>query len=153
MKTPRNPVINFWLGPVLWNCFGLFMSAEALFFPSFFSFMAVIGNRCEEEEFLGFSRKWALASIFPAQHEKAHITEDLHICQRFGAEWRGGQEKATLLHFKSSNSELGSFDINSWSSSSRADESWQLSIDGLFSGQHADITQDRKGNGKRRRPL
>lgn len=116
--------------------------------------MAVIGTSCEEEEFLGFCRKWALASIFPAQHEKAHITKDLHICQRFGVKgkgWRGGekkQEKDALLHFKSSNSKWGFAGINSWSSSSREDESWQLSIDGLFSGRHSDITRDRKGNGK-----
>lgn len=115
-----------------------------LFFPSCLSFMAVIGTSCEKEEFLGFSRKWVLASIFPAQHEKAHITKDLHICQRFGAERKGEgkkrQEKGALLHFKSSNSKLGFFGINSWSSSYRADESWQLSIDGLFSGRPADIT-------------
>lgn len=99
MKTSRNPVINFWVGPVLWSCFGLFMSDEAPFpTPSYLSFMAVIGPSCEEEEFSGFSRKWALASIFPAQHEKAHITKDLHICQRFGAEGKeeegGGKKKA-----------------------------------------------------------
>lgn len=52
--------------------------------------MAVTGSRCVDEEFLGFCRKRALASIFPAQHEKAHITKDLHICQRFGVEVKEG---------------------------------------------------------------
>lgn len=30
-----------------------------------------------------------MSAGFPAQHEKAHITKDLHICQRFGAEGKG----------------------------------------------------------------
>lgn len=117
-------LLIFWLRPVLWSCFGLFMSAEAPCFPSHLSFMALFGTICEKEELLGFSRKWALASIFPAQHEKAHITKDLHICQRFGAEGKEEgkkrQEKGALLHFKSSNSKLGFFGINSFSSSSKS---------------------------------
>lgn len=32
-----------------------------------------------------------LASTFPARNQKAHITKNLHICQRFGAEgYEGG---------------------------------------------------------------
>lgn len=36
--------------------------SEAPFFPSFLYFMAVFGTSCKEKEFLGFSRKWVLAS-------------------------------------------------------------------------------------------
>lgn len=43
---------------------------------------------------------------FPAQHEKARITKDLHICQRFGAEGKG---KAIYYISKSSESKLSSF--------------------------------------------
>lgn len=54
-----------------------------------------------------------LASIFPAQHEKAHITKDLHICQRFGAARKGGgkkrQEKKRFITFQKFNLELGLF--------------------------------------------
>lgn len=71
--------------------------------------------------------------------------------QRERGEGKKGKKKSALLHFKSSTSNLGFFGINSWSFGSRADESWQLSIDGLSSGRHADITKDRRGNGKKRR--
>lgn len=48
---------------------------------------------------LGFSRKRALASIFPPQHKKSRITKDLHICQRFGAEEKEEEgEKARKSH-------------------------------------------------------
>lgn len=85
----------------------------------------------------------------PAQHEKAHITKD-HICQRFGAEGKG---EALYCISKVQTQSWAFQHIYSSSSSSRADASWQLSIDSLFSGRHGDITSDRKGDGKKRRQL
>lgn len=52
MKTSRNPVINFWLGPVLWRCLCL---RGPPFFPSQLSltFMPVAGTRCVRWRVLG----------------------------------------------------------------------------------------------------
>lgn len=60
-----------------------------------------------------------MSTGFLAQHEKAHITKDLHICQRFGAEEKGG---GALLHFTKFKLEVGFF-WQIFTKLSRADES------------------------------
>lgn len=90
---------------------------------------------------------------FPSSTQKDRITTNLHICQRFERGEGGGAKKGRFITSQKFKLKVGIFGIKSWSRGSRADESWQLSNDGLFSCWHTDITKDRKGNGMKRRPL
>lgn len=73
---------------LLWS-FGL---EWGTFFPP--SFLSISGASSEENTVLGILQK--ASAGFPAQHERAHVTKDLHICQRFGAEEKGGRPFITL---------------------------------------------------------
>lgn len=65
-----------------------------------------------------------MSTGFQAPHKKSRITKDLHICQRFGAEWATRRGGGALLHFqKFKNSTLGFFGTGSASLRQRADES------------------------------
>lgn len=151
MKKDENPKKFCWLGPVMWSCYGLFKLTEGNFFPPSLSLMAAIETRCEEEEFeRDLLKKWALASIFPAQPKRLTLLKNSTSASGLGV---GGARKGRFITFQKFKLKVGIFGINSRSPSSREDESWQLSNDGLFSGRHTDITKDRKGNGMKRRPL
>lgn len=80
-------------------------------------------------EFSRYCRKWTLASQL---HTRRFTLLKTSTSAR-GLE-RRRKGKALYCSSKSSKSKLGSFGTDSWSSGSRADEAWQLSIHGLFWG-------------------
>lgn len=73
---------------LLWS-FGL---GWGTFFPP--SFLSISGASLEENTVLGILQR--ASAGFPARHERAHVTKDLHICQRFGAEEKRGRPFITL---------------------------------------------------------
>lgn len=131
----------FWfqssVAKLLWS-FGL---GWGTIFPP--SFLSISVGSLEENTVLGILQK--ASAGFPARHERAHVTKDLHICQRFGAEEKGGRPFITLQK-KNSSSKLDSFGTQEWRFGSSVDETWQLSIASLFSGQGEDMADDKKGN-------
>lgn len=110
------------------------------------SFLSISGASLEENTVLGILQK--ASAGFPARHERAHVTKDLHICQRFGAEEKGGRPFITLQKKKKKfKLKVGLFfGTQAWSFGSSVDETWQLSIASLFSGQGEDMADDKKGN-------
>lgn len=120
---PKNPVINVLLGPVLWSCSRLFMSAEATFFPpcAWLSVL-LLGLVVRRKSSWGFSENESWLPFSQLNTRRLTLLKTSTSASGLGQrERRRGtkrQEKTALLHFKSSNSKLGFFGINSQSSSS-----------------------------------